>query len=131
MQVPAGWCTMLAARELAGARLLAGIAWRSMGIVAAIGVVLFFLGAITSHLRVHDMKSAIAPRVLTLAAVRTPHTRRGHALTPGERSNLGPTPDGVHKRAFTYNVAIVNTDWLCRRIPRSFLGEFRRRMGTE
>ncbi|NIZ89660.1 DoxX family protein [Kineococcus rubinsiae] len=55
--------------EIAGAiGLIAGLFWAPIGIAAAIGVILYFVGAVIAHVRAHD--SAIAPpAVLALVAV--------------------------------------------------------------
>ena len=63
---------MLAAVEIAGAvGLVIGIFWTPLAILAAIGVVLYFIGAVIAHLRVKD--TAYAPAaflgVLALIAV--------------------------------------------------------------
>ena len=47
---------------------MAGLFWWPIGIAAAIGVILYFLGAIIFHLRVHDKQLAPAT-VLLLAGV--------------------------------------------------------------
>ena len=50
--VPESWLTTLGALKGAGALgLLVGIVVPLIGIVAAVGVILFFLGAIITHLR--------------------------------------------------------------------------------
>jgi len=60
----------LAALEFAGAAgLLIGIVWWPLGIAAAIGVVLYFLGASISHLRVKDFKGLPTPVVILLVAI--------------------------------------------------------------
>lgn len=60
---------LLAAAEVAGTvGLVAGLFWWPVGVAAAIGVVLYFLGAIGAHLRVRDMKFAPA-LVMLVAAV--------------------------------------------------------------
>lgn len=50
----------------AAAGLLVGIAWRPLGVAAAIGVVLYFLGAIGAHARVKDVKGMPPAAVLLL-----------------------------------------------------------------
>jgi uncharacterized membrane protein YphA (DoxX/SURF4 family) len=81
--VPLKYFSLLAACELAGALgLVLGIWWPSMGVAASVGLVLYFVGATVSHLRVSDVKGigpaafmltvaagALAMRILTL---RTP-----------------------------------------------------------
>ena len=53
--VPLQFFPLLAACEFAGALgLLAGIRWARLGIAAAIGVVIYFVGAMISHIRVGD-----------------------------------------------------------------------------
>ena len=55
--VPLKFFPLLAACEFAGALgLLAGIAWPPLGIAGAVGLVLYFVGAVVSHLRVGDFK---------------------------------------------------------------------------
>ena len=68
--VPLKYFGLLAACEFAGALgLLAGIWCRPLGVAAAVGLILYFVGAIVSHLRVGDFKG-IGPAafMLTLAA---------------------------------------------------------------
>jgi hypothetical protein len=78
--VPVKYFPLLAACEFAGALgLVAGIWWAILGIAAAIGLVLYFAGAIVSHLRVGDIKGigpaafmlALAAGVLALRALTT------------------------------------------------------------
>jgi hypothetical protein len=78
--VPLKYFSLLAACELAGALgLVLGIWWSSTGVAASIGLVLYFVGATVSHLRVGDVKGvgpaafmlavavgALAMRILTL-----------------------------------------------------------------
>jgi hypothetical protein len=69
--VPLNYIPLLAVCEFAGALgLVAGIWWPALGIAAAIGLVVYFVGAVVSHLRVGDAKG-IGPAVfmLVLAAV--------------------------------------------------------------
>lgn len=55
---------ILALLELAGATgLLIGLAWWPLGAAAGIGVTLYFLGAIASHIRVGD-HAISAPSIL-------------------------------------------------------------------
>jgi hypothetical protein len=82
--VPLKYFSLLAACELAGALgLVLGIWWPSMGVAASIGLVLYFVGATVSHLRVGDVKGigpasfmlavaagALAMRILTLGTPR-------------------------------------------------------------
>jgi DoxX-like protein len=68
--VPLSWFVPLALLELAGtAGLLIGIGWRPLGIAAAIGVILYFLGALVFHVRARDFKGLAAPAVLLVAGV--------------------------------------------------------------
>lgn len=67
---PLKYLPWLAACEFAGgAGLVAGIWWPLIGIAAAIGLVLYFLGAIVSHLRVGDVKGIGAAAFLCIFAV--------------------------------------------------------------
>ena len=68
--VPLEYFPLLAACEFAGALgLVVGIWWPPIGIVAGIGLVLYFVGAIVSHLRVGDIKGiGSAAFMLVLAA---------------------------------------------------------------
>lgn len=55
--VPLKYFPLLAACEFAGAvGLVVGIWWPPVGIAAGIGLVLYFVGAVVSHLRVGDVK---------------------------------------------------------------------------
>ena len=69
--LPLEYFPLLAACEFAGAvGLVAGIWWPPIGIAAAIGLVLYFVGAIVSHLRVGDVKGiGSAAFMLALAAI--------------------------------------------------------------
>ena len=63
--VPPAWFPRLALAEFAGALgLLAGLVWRPFGIAAAIGLVLYFVGAVVTHVRAGDVKGLPAPAVL-------------------------------------------------------------------
>ena len=68
--VPLNYFPMLAACEFAGAfGLVVGIWVTSIGVAAAIGLVLYFVGAVVSHLRVGDVKGiGSAAFMLALAA---------------------------------------------------------------
>ncbi|MGH3875238.1 MAG: DoxX family protein [Pseudonocardiaceae bacterium] len=66
--VPLRWFPFLAACELAGtAGLLVGIAVTPLGIAAAIGVILYFVGALIAHLRVGDT-AIVAPLMFLIIA---------------------------------------------------------------
>ena len=68
--VPLRYLPWLATLEFAGAAgLLIGIWWWPLGIAAAIGVVLYFVGASIGHMRVRDFKGLSAPAVLLLIAI--------------------------------------------------------------
>jgi DoxX-like family len=55
--VPLGMFPFLASCEIAGAAgLLAGLWYAPLGIAAAIGIVLYFIGAVGAHLRKRDFK---------------------------------------------------------------------------
>jgi hypothetical protein len=68
--VPDSWFLPLGLVKIAGALgLLAGIVYRPLGIAAAIGVVLYFLGAVITHLRAGDKKGVGTPAAIMLVAV--------------------------------------------------------------
>ena len=59
--VPESWITMLGTLKGAGALgLLVGIRVPLIGMAAAIGLILFFVGAIITHLRAHDYSFGLA-----------------------------------------------------------------------
>lgn len=61
MEVPKSWMTNLGLIKAAGALgLLVGLAVPLVATAAAIGIVLFFVGAITIHLRAGDYSFALA-----------------------------------------------------------------------
>jgi uncharacterized membrane protein YphA (DoxX/SURF4 family) len=67
--VPEDKLWLLATAEFAGAvGLVAGLFWWPIGVAAAAGVVLYFIGAVGSHLRVKDKNFAPALVVLLVAA---------------------------------------------------------------
>jgi hypothetical protein len=67
--VPDKYLMALAGCELAGALgLLVGIVWPPVGIAAAVGLVIYFVGAVVSHLRVGDVKG-LGPAVFMLFVV--------------------------------------------------------------
>ena len=71
--VPLKHFLLLAACEFAGAiGLVVGIWWPPLGVAAGLGLVLYFVGAIVSHLRVGDAKgigAAAFMLVLTAGAL--------------------------------------------------------------
>ncbi|MEV7887011.1 DoxX family protein [Streptomyces sp. NPDC002817] len=68
--VPDSWYVPLGLVKIAGALgLLAGIAYRPLGIAAAIGVVLYFLGGVITHVRAGDKKGSGTPAVIMLVSV--------------------------------------------------------------
>jgi uncharacterized membrane protein YphA (DoxX/SURF4 family) len=59
---------LLASAEIAGAAgVVAGLFWWPIGVAAAIGVILYFIGAVSAHLRVRDMTFAPALVMLLVA----------------------------------------------------------------
>lgn len=67
--VPLRYLPWLAACEFAGGTgLIAGIFWRPLGLAAATGLVLYFIGAIVGHVRVGDFKVGPAAFLLCLSA---------------------------------------------------------------
>ncbi|MDR7275144.1 DoxX family protein [Catenuloplanes atrovinosus] len=72
--VPSAWLPFLAALKLAGAAgLLVGmLGWEPIGLAAAVGLVLFFAGAIVAHIRAqvyHNIAFPAAYLVLASAAL--------------------------------------------------------------
>lgn len=69
VEVPDAWLPRLATTKAAGAiGLIAGLWVAPIGIAAALGVTLYFVGAVISHLRVRNYELAPAA-VLALVAV--------------------------------------------------------------
>lgn len=67
--VPSSWLPRLAAAELAGGiGLLVGLSVPAIGIAAAAGVVVYFVGAVITHLRADD-KAIVAPVMLGIFAL--------------------------------------------------------------
>ncbi|MCW2965357.1 MAG: hypothetical protein JWO17_2609 [Actinomycetia bacterium] len=65
--VPEDKLWLLATAEIAGAAgIVAGLFWWPIGVVAATAVVLYFVGAVASYLRVNDR--TIAPALVMLVA---------------------------------------------------------------
>ena len=70
VDVPQSWLLPLGALKLAGAvGLIAGIVVPSLGVAAAIGLVLFFVCAVFAHLRVGWYSTLPFPLVFLLFAV--------------------------------------------------------------
>jgi hypothetical protein len=73
--IPMRWFPVLAGLEFATAvGLLVGIKWAPLGVAAAAGMVLYFVGAIVAHGRVSDIKGswpAIQMLCLAVAALIT------------------------------------------------------------
>ena len=68
--VPLRLLPVLAALEIAGAvGILAGLAVEWLGVAAATGLVLSFVGAVIGHLRVRDTKGAAQPVVPLLLSI--------------------------------------------------------------
>jgi hypothetical protein len=66
--VPEAWITILGILKAAGALgVLVGIWVPLIGTVAAIGLILFFVAAIITHLRAHDYSFGLAVVFLLLA----------------------------------------------------------------
>ena len=66
--VSESWITMLGILKAAGAiGLRVGIGVPLIGTVAAVGLILFFVGAIITHLRAHDYSFGLAVVFLLLA----------------------------------------------------------------
>ncbi|MET7683182.1 DoxX family protein [Streptomyces sp. NPDC005423] len=68
--LPSTVLPLLGVAQIAGAGgLIAGFWWGPLGIAAAVGVTLYFVGAVATHLRVGDYKGAPPAAVLTAVAV--------------------------------------------------------------
>jgi hypothetical protein len=66
--VPESWMTTLGILKAVGALgLLVGIGMPLIGTAAAVGLILFFVGAIFTHLRAHDYSFGLAAVFLLLA----------------------------------------------------------------
>ena len=80
VRVKASWLYPLGFFKLAGAiGLLVGIAVPVLGVAAASGLVLFFIGAIVAHLRAGALSTIPFPGILLLAAVASLVLRIGSA----------------------------------------------------
>ncbi|MGX1267196.1 DoxX family protein [Streptomyces phaeoluteigriseus] len=80
--LPESLLLFLVAAQVSGAAgLVVGIWWGPLGIAAAVGLTLYFAGAVASHLRVGDHKGAPPAIVLTLIAIGPDRTARHHTLT--------------------------------------------------
>jgi hypothetical protein len=67
--VPLGLYPFMAACEIAGAAgLIIGLWYGPLGVAAALGVVLYFVGAIGAHLRKRDFKGLLTPAVILIIA---------------------------------------------------------------
>ncbi len=72
VRVKPSWLYPLGFLKLAGAvGLVVGVAVPPLGVAAASGLVLFFIGAIGTHIRAHDYSSIPFPATLLLLAVAT------------------------------------------------------------
>lgn len=71
LQLPSAILPFLGITQIAGAGgLIIGIWWGPLGIAAAVGVTLYFLGAVVTHLRVRDFNGITpAAGLAVLAAV--------------------------------------------------------------
>ena len=68
--VPEDRLNLLAAVLLAGATgLLAGLAWAPIGTAAAAGTVVYFIGAVTSHIRAGDAAHLATPLAFEATAL--------------------------------------------------------------
>jgi hypothetical protein len=68
--VPSSMMLFLIGAQVAGAAgAIAGLWWGPLGIAAAIGLTLYFAGAIASHLRVSDHKGALPATLLAVASI--------------------------------------------------------------
>ncbi|OZD65726.1 hypothetical protein CH263_12495 [Rhodococcus sp. 06-1059B-a] len=69
VRIPERLLPILASLEIAGALgLVVGLVWWPIGVAAAAGVVLYFVGAVIAHVRVRDFSGIAPSAVLGLAA---------------------------------------------------------------
>jgi uncharacterized membrane protein YphA (DoxX/SURF4 family) len=81
--VPLKYFPLLALCEISGALgLVLGIFWPLVGVAAGVFLALYFIGAILSHLRVHDF-SGIGPAAFMFVSV---------TIVLAMRLHLGPHP---------------------------------------
>ena len=67
--VPDSWPPLLGSLEVAGGLgVIAGLWWAPIGIAAAAGLTLYFLGAILAHVRAKDPKFQPAAALFVLSA---------------------------------------------------------------
>jgi len=68
--VPLEWFPRLASLEIAGAvGLVVGLFVPAIGVAAAIGIILYFIGAVRFHVVAHDTKGLPTPVVIGLLGV--------------------------------------------------------------
>ncbi len=69
--VPPSWIPMLASLKAAGAAglLLGLLGIRVLGIAAALGLVLFFIGALGAHIRAHVYDNIAVPGIYLILAI--------------------------------------------------------------
>ncbi|MEY4173041.1 MAG: hypothetical protein RI900_206 [Actinomycetota bacterium] len=68
--VPMDKLPVLAALEIAGgAGLIVGLWVGWIGVAAAVGLALYFVGAVVAHLRAGDKQGVVAPAVLVVLSV--------------------------------------------------------------
>jgi hypothetical protein len=79
VRVPDSWLPKLATLKLAGAvGLLAGLVLQPIGIAAGVGLVLYFIGAVTTHIRARVLYSIGFPATylgLSIASLALAITR--------------------------------------------------------
>jgi hypothetical protein len=70
LRLPTSMLPFLAVAQVAGAGgLIIGLWWGPLGIAAAVGVTLYFIGAVITHLRVGDYKGSPQAAVLGVIAI--------------------------------------------------------------
>ena len=71
-RLPLSWLPRLAVLEgAAAAGIVVGLWWPPIGIAAASGAVIYFLGAVAAHLRVGDWNGLTAPTAVLVMSVAT------------------------------------------------------------
>ena len=95
--VPLKYFPLLAASEFAGALgIVLGIWWPCLGVAAGIGLVLYFVGAVVSHLRVGDLKG-IGPAAFILPS-RGGSTRPAHPHVQGSFCRIAVVTSPLHQQ---------------------------------
>lgn len=70
LNVPLGILPILGGAQIAGAAgLIIGVWYGPVGIAAAVGLMLYFIGAVGAHLRAKDAKGTIPAAILAIISI--------------------------------------------------------------